>query len=190
MAVNDLGLRVVTNRRGFLKRAALAAGGATVLATGRFETLFATSADCPGTTLDILNAALTAEQLAQTFYFHGLRASAVQLPNVHSSDHVHYFQAALWEEHRHAVLLSSVGATSLAGPNAIFFFPVGAFTVEGTFLAVLDALETAFIGAYTAAIGQWASPTSAAATSVPSGFTSGQLAKIAAQILGVEAEHR
>ena len=185
-----------TNRRGFLKRAGLAglaAGGATVVSGMTFGNVFAESDDEGDTTLDIFNGALTAEQLAVTFYYNGLQTNLQINPtfkDVLSPDHVHYFQAALWEEHRHAQLFAAVGGTSLAGPAPKFFFPTGSFTDQHTFLSVLSALEDAFIGAYLAAVGDWSRKDSEARETVPEGYTPSQLAQIAAQIMGVEAEHR
>ena len=182
-----------TSRRGFLRRAGLvglAAGGATVVSGMTFANVFARSDDEGDTTLDIFNGALTAEQLAVTFYYNGLQTSPAVFNDVLSPDHVHYFQAALWEEHRHAQLFAAVGGTSLAGPAPKFFFPTGSFKNQHTFLAVLSALEDAFIGAYLAAIGDWSRKDSPARETVPEGFTPSQLAQIAAQIMGVEAEHR
>lgn len=182
-----------TSRRGFLKRAGLAglaAGGATVVSGVAFGNVFARSDEGGDTTLDIFNGALTAEQLAVTFYYNGLQTNPAVFVDVLSPDHVHYFQAALWEEHRHAQLFAAVGGTSLTGPGPKFFFPAGTFTNQHTFLAVLSALEDAFIGAYLAAIGDWSREGSAAQETVPEGLTPAQLAQIAAQIMGVEAEHR
>lgn len=183
------------SRRGFLK-AGLAAAGAATAAGLTFGTAFAADEgpdDGHGggdSTLDIFNGALTAEQLAVTFYFNGLHASALNFPDVLSPDHIHYFQAGLWEEHRHAQLFAAVGATSLAGPSPKFFFPAGTFDKQATFLAVLAALEDAFVAAYLAAVGEWSRSGSRARRTVPDGFTPAQLAKIAGQIMGVEAEHR
>ena len=186
-----------TSRRGFLKRAGLAglaAGGATVVSGMTFGNVFAMGdeADHEGgdRTLDVFNGALTAEQLAVTFYYNGLQTNPGVFVDVLSPDHVHYFQAALWEEHRHAQLFAAVGGSSLAGATPKFFFPTSSFTDQHTFLAVLSALEDAFIGAYLAAVGDWSREDSRARETVPEGFTPSQLAQIAAQIMGVEAEHR
>lgn len=182
-----------TTRRAFLCKAGLIGGGAALLSFGGLTGLAKASAEsnsCTDTTADILNGALTAEQLAVTFYYSGLLAAQIgDLPAVADPDHNPYFKAALWEEFSHAALLTSVGAVSLAGTNPQFYFPRNTFENDRKFLHVLDALETAFIGAYTAAIGEWAGD-SANAVNSTGGFTPAQLAKIAAQILGVEAEHR
>jgi hypothetical protein len=183
-----------SGRRAFLGRAGMAAGGAALLglsSMGSFATAFASSTSLsPDTTQDILNAALTAEQLATTFYYRGLVGpNAENLVLVHNQANLNYFQAAVWQEHEHAALFSSVGAVSLAGSSPAFYFPTGTFKSDASFLAVLDALETAFIGAYLAAIGEWAGDSANAVASTGS-FTPPQLAKIAGQIMGTEAEHR
>lgn len=180
------------SRRGFIKRAGLVAAGATALLGGvTFSTAFADSSSCTDTTTDILRAALTAEQLATTFYYQGVAGPrASNLGPVHNANNLNYFQAALWQEYQHASIFASLGVASLAGANPQFYFPTNAFDKADTFLAVLDALETAFVAAYLAAIRTWADPTSPAATSVPSGFSAPQLAEIAGQLLGTEAEHR
>lgn len=177
------------SRGQFLRQAGLVAGGVAVLSAATFTSAFAaTDAACPDTTSDILNAALTAEQLATTFYYNGLLAST--LPKVHSNANLNYFQAALWQEYQHASLFASVGATTLAGGSPPqFYFPTNVFVYDAVFLGVLDVLETIFIAAYTAAIGAWAGDAPNAVSSTGS-FTGPQLAKIAGQILGTEAEHR
>lgn len=185
-------LKHATRRRGFIKRAGVVAGGTALLTltgAGSFTTAFATG-PCTDSTLDIINAALTAEQLATTFYYNGIAGpTAPMLGPVHNNNNLNYFQAALWQEYQHASILASLGATSLAGNQPKFYFPTGTFDNASNFLAVLDALETAFIGAYLAAIGEWAGD-SANALSNTDGFTGPQLAKIAGQFLGTECEHR
>lgn len=181
-----------TNRRDFLRKAGLTTGAAAMLSFGGLTGLSKAYAAGPGsdTTQDILNAALTAEQLATSFYYYGLLAAQLgDLPAVQDPNNLNYFQAALWQEYQHVLLFTSVGAVSLAGPAPKFYFPTNAFEHDRKFFAILDALETAFIGAYTAAIGEWAGDSAAAVSSVGS-FTAPQLAKVAAQILGTEAEHR
>jgi hypothetical protein len=169
------------DRRAFLKKAGVAAGAAALwtVGAGSFTKVFAQSGSCGDSVQDILNAALTAEQLATTFYYQGLAGPrAANLGPVHNSNNLNYFQAALEQEYQHTVILTSLGATSLAGSSPAFYFPVDAFHNAGTFLAVLDALETAFIGAYLAAIGEFAAAGSP------------QFAKVAGQFMGTEAEHR
>lgn len=128
----------------------------------------------------ILNAALTAEQIATVFYYQGIAgATAPRLGKVHDNNNLNYFQAALWQEYQHIQLLASLGGTSLTGSaTPTISFPNGTFDNADSFLSLLDTLENAFIGAYLAAVNFWAS------TNKP------VFAEGAAQIMGVEAEHR
>ena len=131
-------------------------------------------------TQSIINAALTAEQIATAFYYEGIAGpTASRLGPVHNSNNLNYFQAALYQENQHIQLLGNLGATSLTGSSEpTLYFPNGTFDKAGNFLSLLDTLENAFIGAYLAAVNYWA--------------TSSQpvFAEAAAQIMGVEAEHR
>ena len=107
-------------RSTLLRRGGLIAGGVALLAMIQpisFPEAFAQSAGCPESTTDILNAALTAEQLATTFYHQALVGGPPRLQVVQDEEKRPYFQAALWEEFQHAALFSSVGAKSLAGPS-------------------------------------------------------------------------
>lgn len=165
-----------STRRDFLKKAGFM--GAAVTLGGMAEPLLGGSKVFAATgeaTQEIINLALTAEQLATTFYWHGRYSN---LANVTSKDNLPYLQAAILEENYHAQLLSKSGAKSLAGGEPRFWFPQNTFKDEKVFLAVLDALETAFIEAYLAAIYQFSLDGRS------------DLAELAAQIMGVEAEHR
>lgn len=128
-------------------------------------------------TTEIINYALTAEQLATTFYYTALQNST-SLPMTNNQDNQPYVRAALDEEYYHVQLLSNAGAISVAGNYPQFYFPSGTFSNDNTFVSVLEALETAFIEAYLAGIYQFA--------------TDGRndLAVLAGQIMGIEAEHR
>jgi hypothetical protein len=164
----------------------------------------------------VFTAALIAEGLATTFYYNGLVAPGIiqdpslagpggSATNVTASGHedaVGYLRAALSEEMQHADLLRTlIGGASPAGdPVQQFYFPTGTFTSLTTFLSTLDALENAFIGAYMTAVQEFASMagnvspyTSAQMDNNGMAYTPAQLvgfAKVAASILGVEAEHR
>jgi hypothetical protein len=183
-------------RRRFLRAAAttgLALAGAEPLAA-----LAATPrplAACGESVRDIFNTALVAEQLATTFYYTGLTTPAILHdrrlagssgdPNAVAPDgnavNVAYLQAALDQEQKHAQLLSNAGATS---PFTHFYFPATAFdrlgftSEAGTYLWVLDHLETAFIGAYLAAAKRFGD------------LGRVDLAILALRILGVESQHR
>lgn len=90
-------------------------------------------------------------------------------------------QAALDAEMKHAATLSKTGAVL---QFTHFFFPLTTFSHKGTsaepgtFLGVLDTLEMAFTSAYLAAVGQF----------VTLGHP--ELAEFAAEIMGIECEHR
>lgn len=173
-------IRNPLSRGGFLKSAGALAGATALFGvSGKFG--FGTAlADSSDTTQSILNAAVTAEQIATSFYYQGIAGpTAPQLGPVHNNNNLNYFQAALWEEYQHIQLLESLGGSSLTGSDSpTLYFPNGAFTNAGNFLSLLDTLENAFIGAYLAAVNYWAS------------ISQPVYAEGAAQIMGVEAEHR
>ena len=170
---------------------------------------------CGDTVAQIVTAALIAEDLATTFYYNGLIAPAViQDPNLAGPGgsatnvtsagnlgNVEYLQAALTEEIAHANLLRSLlGASSATtDPFQTFYLPASTFSNLTSFLAILDALENAFIGAYLAAVREFAAL--AADAKAGSAFPPGRAttsdsttleyyAEVAASILGVECEHR
>ncbi len=122
---------------------------------------------------------------------------------------VAYLQAALLEEVQHAQLLrtllglSPTGSGDVgAGVPATFYYPTGTFDTLTNFVPLLLALETAFVGAYMTAVEEFASmaagyngfsSTQANPAMSGSNYTQADLilyAKVAASILGVEAEHR
>jgi Ferritin-like domain len=166
------------------------------------------------TVKEIFTAALIAEDLASTFYYNGLIGTVIQDPNLAGPGgsatnvtsagnvgNVNYLQAALSEEISHANLFRSL--LGISGPNAdpaqTFYFPAGTFDSLGAFLGILNALENAFIGAYLNAIQELS--VKSASTKRDDGwrdrdgskYTSEQLdyfAKVAATIMGIEAEHR
>jgi hypothetical protein len=163
----------------------------------------------------IFTAALIAEDLATTFYYQGLIGEVIQDPRLAgpegsatnvsllgSPGNVGYLRAALAEEISHADLMRQLIGRSdaAADPVQTFFFPEGSFEDLATFLSTLDALENAFVGAYLAAVRQFAAM---AAHLVPedgaqldpqgkpySGAQLAFFAEVSASILGVEAEHR
>jgi hypothetical protein len=203
-------------RRNFIKAAGLAGMGGALLTTAGLQSARAdfTSAapfDDPNA---IFTAALIAEDLATTFYYNGLVGGVIQDSKLAGAGgsvtsgqtlntNVNYLQAALSQEIAHANLLRSLlgisGAT--ADPVHTFYIPSGSFDTLAPFLALLDALESAFIGAYLAATRQFAYM--AALTQAKSGvfanadrshtFSASELAyysQVSASILGVECEHR
>jgi hypothetical protein len=167
------------------------------------------------TAQEIFTAALIAEDLATTFYYNGLIGPVIMDPNLAGPGgsatnvtaagnfgNVDYFRAALTEEITHANLLRSlIGKTSsTTDPVQTFYLPTGTFDTLTEFLAVLNALESAFIGAYlnaTLEFAQMASDTrgfgNAQRDATGKPYTSRELeyfAEVAASIMGVEAEHR
>ena len=166
------------------------------------------------TVAEIFTAALIAEDLATTFYYHALTGPVIHDVNLAGPGgtaitvspkgnlgNVAYVRAALTEEISHANLFRSLlGIPNAAkDPVQTFYFPTGTFDTLGAFTGLLDALENAFIGAYLNAIQEFA--TKAARQAVRSSddrddyqkYTAEQLeyfAKVAASIMGVEAEHR
>jgi hypothetical protein len=206
------------NRRGFLKGSGMAGIGiaSATLIGGSLSPLIAQASNGLNATrnspttihdspADIFTAALIAEDLATTFYYNGLVGPVVQdpalagpggtphHPNPTDSDpgNVSYIQAAFMEEIDHANLLRSLLGIGSSGqdPYQTFYFPAGSFDTLQPFLALLDALENAFIGAYLTAVQEFALLSVNGAT----GYTSDQLeyfAKVSASICCVESEHR
>jgi len=168
------------------------------------------------TVKEIFTAALIAEDLATTFYFNGLIGPVIQDPNLAgpggsasnvtsagNAGNVNYLQAALSEEISHANLFRSLLAIAEPGDDPVqtFYFPAGSFDTLAAFLGLLNALENAFIGAYLNAIQEFSVKSEIRrndwngrhGSDDDANYTAGQLdyfAKVAASILGIEAEHR
>ncbi len=168
------------------------------------------------TAQQIFTAALIAEDLATTFYYNVLMGTLIMDPQlagtggtatVTAADgndgNVQYLRAALAEEIIHANLLRSlIGGSAPSGdPVQTFYLPADAFATLSTFLTVLNALESAFIGAYLNASLEFAQmaadtvnpPFRRQLDSTGGSYTSAQLeyfAEVAASIMGVESEHR
>ena len=132
----------------------------------------ATAITCEESAQSLLDIAATAEALGITFYYAGIQGAVFTRL---SRERQWYLQAALDEERNHLNFLRAQGA---AAPPTDFRFPAAAFDDLPTFLALLDTLENAFIGAYLVAIQRLTQ------------LGQPLLAQTAAQILGVEAEHR
>lgn len=205
------------HRRAFVRGIGLAGLGAAAAGlTGCSSTSLMAQSSNVDTVQQIFTAALIAEGLATTFYYNGLVAQAIitdnalagpggTATNVSSSgspDNVGYLRAALNEEIQHADLLRTLtGGTNPAGdPVQQFYFPTGTFQNMTTFISTLEALETAFIGAYMTAVQELSSMlgnvspySSSQMDNTGKVYTQAQLvnfAKVAASILGVESEHR
>lgn len=163
---------------------------------------------------EMFTAFLIAEDLATTFYYNGLIGGVIQDPNlagpggtaIHvtskgNAGNVNYLQAALVQEVDHAnyfrKLLTGSGAGAASDPYQSFYFPAGTFDSLTPFLAILNALENAFIGAYLNLIQELSYKAAAAQTGKLSGGDAKYSAKeytsfaaVASSILGVESEHR
>jgi len=182
----------------FLGRQRFLAGAAGAsLAVSGLAPAAAHAASRPGaeSVQDIINTALIAEQLATTVYYTGLTTPSVQRDRRASGSsadphrvgpdgspaNVAFLQAALDQEQKHARILANAGAVS---PYKSFYFPARMFdglgftNHVGTYLWVLDRLETAFIGAYIAAVRRFGE------------LERPDLAIVALRFLGVECQHR
>ena len=199
--MTDRDARQDRSSRVWARRKFLQAAATTGLALAGAEPLAALAAAprplaaCSEGVQEIANTALVAEQLATTFYYTGLTAPAILHdrrcagasgdPNAVAPDgntvNVAFLQAALDQEQKHAQVLTNAGATS---PFTSFYFPATTFdrlgfTSEvGTFLWVLDHLETAFISTYLAASKRFGD------------LGRIDLAVFALRVLGVECQHR
>lgn len=158
------------------------------------------------TPAEIFTAALIAEDLATTFYYNGLVGPVIQDPNLAgpggTANHVtasgnfgnvDYLRAALSEEITHANLFRALLGISgpASDPVQTFYFPTGIFDTLTPFIATLEALENAFIGAYLAAIHEFARMAAVAGTgSTPTWEQLTYYSEVAGAILGVESEHR
>ncbi|KAA6459560.1 ferritin-like domain-containing protein [Acidobacteria bacterium AB60] len=202
-------------RRRFLTRAGMVGlGAAATLTLGSKQASAESAAEkaqekaqSMDTVKEIFTAALIAEDLATTFYYNGLVGPVIQDVNLAgpggsatnvqptgNAGNVNYLQAALTEEIAHADLFRSL--LGISGPNAdpvqTFYFPAGSFDTLGAFTGLLDTLENAFIGAYLNAIQEF-SVKSARQDGDGNKYSAEQLdffAKVAASIMGIEAEHR
>jgi hypothetical protein len=152
---------------------------------------------CADTTGSILTTALTAERLAATLYYTALTTPAVLLnsrlgggsanpnnpglPPNGNPQNVRFLQAALDAEVKHAAILAAAGARS---PYTRFYFPpttfqrMGTPVAPGSFLGVVEILETAMAGMYIAATAHFLQ------------LGRPDLATLATQLMGIEAEHR
>ncbi len=203
-------------RRRFLTRAGMVGLGAAATLTLGSQKAAAESAaekaqekaQAMDTVKEIFTAALIAEDLASTFYYNGLVGPVIQdvnlagpggsATNVQSNGNagnVNYLQAALTEEIAHADLFRSLLGISgpAADPVQTFYFPAGSFDTLAAFTGLLDALENAFIGAYLNAIQEFSVKSAHVDDGDGNKYTAEQLdyfAKVAASIMGIEAEHR
>jgi len=139
----------------------------------------------------------------------GPGGSATSVTSEGNAGNVNYLQAALTQEISHANLFRSL--LGISGPSAdpaqTFYFPTGSFDTLAAFTGLLNALENAFIGAYLNAIQElsvksarrrrdddgWGGDRRGRDDDDDSRYSAEELdyfAKVAASIMGVEAEHR
>lgn len=166
-------------RREFIRKAALAGGAAAagVAAMGRVASVFADGAT------DFVTAAIGAERIGIAFYGNALGTGSpysadgdAATNTLLNSSHRGYFQAAFNQETSHLAVLQSLKLPDF--PFHTFRFPAGTFAAKQSMLAMGAALEAIFIGAYLGAVKQGASLGNVA------------VAEAAAQICGIECEHR
>lgn len=171
-------LKPVATRRGFMQKVLLAGGGAAagIAGVGRVTNAFADTAT------DFVNAAVGAERIGIAFYGNAVgTGSPYSIPAdvatraLLNSAHREYFGAAFDQESSHLQTLLGAGGSF---PFSHFAFPAGTFASAGAMLAMGMQLESIFIGAYLGAV------KAAAATG------NALVAEVAAQICGIECEHR
>lgn len=169
----------VATRRSFMKKLVLSGSAVTAAAAGlgRVTNVFADGAT------DFVTAAIGAERIGIAFYGNALGAgspySAAGDPattTLLNSSHRDYFKAAFAQENSHLATLSSLGLPDFTFHT--FRFPNGTFASKLNMLAMGAALESIFIGAYLGAVRQGAS------------LNNVLVAEAAAQICGIECEHR
>lgn len=121
----------------------------------------------------VINVAATAELFATTHYLAAINnAEALGLGTVQ----LNYMKAGFLAEQDHLELLQSLGATPVVTE---FYVPEMLFSDVNLFAAITEVAETTFVAAYLAAVRIF----SGSAETTPFAVT-------AAQIAGVEAEHR
>ena len=176
--------KTVSSRRWFMSRV-LAAGGGAAVGVGLMGGIKSVFASTDGDVVNFGNAAVGAERIGIAFYSHalgtptefGVPADAAK-GSLLNSGHRVYFNAARNQETSHLGTLQSLG---LSFPRSVFSFPAGTFDTASNMLAFGEELEDIFIGAYLGAV--------QAAAADPDGLGV-FVAEAAAQIMGIECEHR
>jgi hypothetical protein len=173
----------MATRRGFMQKLVLAGGGAALAAAtlGKVANVFAST----NPVLDFVNAAVGAERIGIAFYGNALgKGSPYSMGGDPATNtllnHSHrgYFQAAFNQETSHLAALIANGG---GFPFGHFRFPSGTFGSTGPMVAMGMNLESIFIGAYLGAVKAGATDGSSLGIFV---------AEVAAQICGIECEHR
>jgi hypothetical protein len=169
-----------STRRGFVARTLALGGGIAALDVFGGTATAAAASDNP--IIDFGNAAVGAERIAVAFYSNALGLASsfgvsadLAKGTLLNSAHREYFHAARNQEASHLQTLRSLG---LDFPFSTFAFPAGTFTSAKAMLAMGERLENVFIGAYLGAI------------QVAARAADAFIAEAAAQIMGVECEHR
>lgn len=158
------------SRRSFLKGSAVIAAAATVGFHGVFGTRRSLAQMKDDDLQTVLNLAATAETLAATHYYTALTKGAIAFSDFEKA----YMRAALEAEQIHLDYLNANGGKALVES---FYFPKGVFESKATLAAVTEIAENAFVGAYLAA------------TRIFAAAEQPLLAMVAAQVVGVEAQH-
>ena len=165
-------------RRGFMQKLMLVGGGAAAGAAGlgRVTGVFADAAT------DFVNAAVGAERIGIAFYGNTLGTGSpyskpgdAATTTLLNSSHRTYFKAAFNQETSHMATLLSAGGSF---PYSHFGFPEATFRSADSMLAMGTQLESIFIGAYLGAV------------RAAAGASNAFVAEAAAQICGIECEHR
>ena len=171
-------MRDIATRRGFMQKMVLAGSVVAAGAAGLGKVLPALA----DATTDFASAAVGAERIGIAFYGNAIGMGSpwsapgdAATSTLLNSSHRGYFQAAFNQETSHLATLRSLGVDF---PAHTFKFPDGTFASKGPMLAMGAALESIFIGAYLGAVKQAASSSNAF------------IAEAAAQICGIECEHR
>ncbi len=168
----------VATRRGFMQKLMLAGGAAAAGAVGlgRLPIAYAGS-------FDFVPAAIGAERIGIAFYGNAIGSGSpysapgdAATTTLLNSSHRGYFQAAFNQETSHLTVLQSLNHPDF--PFHTFTFPAGTFANKESMLSMGAALESIFIGAYLGAVSAGASSNNTF------------LAEAAAQICGIECEHR
>jgi len=173
----------MATRRDFMQKLALAGGGAAiaVASLGKVANVLASG----NPVLDFVNAAVGAERIGIAFYGNALGkgspysvAGDAATSTLLNSSHRRYFQAAFNQETSHLAALIGNGGSFQFGH---FSFPPATFATSGPMLAMGQNLESIFIGAYLGAVKAGAMDGTSLGIFV---------AEVAAQICGIECEHR
>lgn len=167
------------SRRRFVQLAALALGGMALppyLAAAAQPASMVNGAACAETAPQIMNMAATAEALMVTLYYQAITTTAGFFDRL-SGDFQTCLRAALAQEWAHYQQLQTLGGSS---PESTFYFLPDQFGFNGFshFVLTMDALETTGIALYLAAARRFAE------------LEQPQLAELAGQLAGAEAEHR